>query len=163
MKLCQICKKREATIFLNIFENKKMIKDAGICSKCMEQFGFPTDPSFAMNKLVNKLKALAFNNYDEDESIEIYRCRTCGLSQSEFDYDMYLGCPKCYKYFADSLDDVIQRMHSSLRHIGKKSVGLHAKNEKVMLLNKKLSDEVRLEHYENAVIIRDEISRVESE
>ena len=107
MKLCQICKKREATIFLNIFENKKMIKDAGICSKCMEQFGFPTDPNFAMNKLLNKLKTLAFNNYDEDESIEIYRCRTCGLSQSEFDYDMSLGCPKCYKYFSDSLDDVI--------------------------------------------------------
>ncbi len=163
MKLCQICKKREATIFLNVFENKKMIKDAGICSKCMEQFGFPTDPNFAMHKLVDKLKALAFNTFDEDESIEIYRCKACGLSQSEFDFDMSLGCPKCYKYFADSLDDIIQRMHSSLRHIGKKSVGVHAKNEKIMLLKKQLADEVRHEHYENAAIIRDEISKVKSE
>jgi protein arginine kinase activator len=163
MKLCQICKKREATIFLNVYENKKMIKDAGICPKCMEQFGFPTDPDFSMNKLLNKLKTLAYNTYDEEESIEIYRCRHCGLSQSEFDYDISLGCPKCYKYFADSLDDVIQRMHKSLRHIGKKSVGLHAKNEKIQLLSRQLSEEINLEHYENAAIIRDEITRVEKD
>ncbi|MDA3799490.1 MAG: hypothetical protein PF692_10465 [Kiritimatiellae bacterium] len=156
MILCQICRKREATIFLNIYENKKMIKDAGICSKCMEQFGFPTNPNDSINKLLNNLRNFAYS-YNEDESIDIYRCKACGLSQSEFDNDIQLGCPRCYKYFSDSLDGVIQRMHKSLRHVGKKPHGMHAKNERLMLLKKSLGEEIELEHYENAAIIRDEI------
>jgi protein-arginine kinase activator protein McsA len=54
-------------------------------------------------------------------------------------------------------------MHKSLRHIGKKSVGLHAKNEKIQLLNRQLSEEITLENFENAAIIRDEITRVEKD
>lgn len=155
MILCQICRKREATIFLNIYENKKMIKDAGICSKCMEQFGFPVNPNDSINRLLKNLRNFAYS-YD-DESVDIYRCKACGLSQSEFDNEIHLGCPKCYRYFADSLDGVIQRMHTSLRHIGKKPHGLHAKNERLMLLNKRLEEEIKLENYENAAVIRDEI------
>lgn len=46
-------------------------------------------------------------------------CPTCGMTPADYKRTSRLGCPDCYKHFADTLAPVIRDMQPGASHVGK--------------------------------------------
>ena len=71
-----------------------------------------------------------------------------------------MGCPDCYKTFAEGLAGLLKTMHKGTRHIGKAPEALRATREnhdRLKTLQKKLAKAIDGEDYEAAAGLRDEI------
>lgn len=118
-------------------------------------------------------------------------CDSCGMTLDEFRKLGRLGCPRCYASFERQLGPLIARAHEgSTHHVGKVPKRLlgsamgddavpHAENdsraaiehalgqarqreEKLRTLKRQLSDSLRAERYEQAAMIRDEITKLQT-
>ena len=47
------------------------------------------------------------------------KCPRCGFTQADFKKSGRLGCPECYKTFAEGLEGLLKTMHKGTRHVGK--------------------------------------------
>ena len=54
------------------------------------------------------------------------KCPRCGFSQADFKKSGRLGCPECYKTFAEGLEGLLKTMHKGTRHAGKVPEALRA-------------------------------------
>src|SRR6185436_10107948 len=91
------------------------------------------------------------------------KCPQCGFSQADFKKSGRLGCPECYKTFAEGLSGLLKTMHKGTRHIGKTPEALRQTRETVdrlKSLQKKLAKAIEGEDYETAAALRDEIKAV---
>jgi protein arginine kinase activator len=73
-----------------------------------------------------------------------------------------LGCPECYKVFAEPLEGLVKTMHKGTRHIGKVPEAFRHNrdlNDRLKLLQKRLSKAIESEDFEEAAILRDEIKQ----
>jgi protein arginine kinase activator len=89
-------------------------------------------------------------------------CRYCHFTFSEFTTKGWLGCPNCYDEFREDIDRILQQMHGSSVHTGKRYAGHAADNlgdEDVNRLTAELSRAIKREEYEMAAVIRDKIRR----
>ncbi|MFP4352725.1 MAG: UvrB/UvrC motif-containing protein [Puniceicoccaceae bacterium] len=88
------------------------------------------------------------------------RCPSCGYSKERFEKSGRLGCPDCYQSFAPFLKGIIGKMHAGPRHVGKVPPGRLTPavvDARVKALSEELDKAVRVEKYEEAARIRDEI------
>jgi protein arginine kinase activator len=88
------------------------------------------------------------------------KCPRCGFSQADFKKSGRLGCPECYRTFAEGLAGLLKTMHKGTRHVGKTPEALRQTRETVdrlKLLQKKLAKAIEEENYESAAALRDEI------
>jgi protein arginine kinase activator len=88
------------------------------------------------------------------------KCPRCGFSQADFKKSGRLGCPDCYKTFAEGLSGLLKTMHKGTRHIGKAPEALRASREntdRLKMLQKRLAKAIDDENYETAASLRDEI------
>jgi len=91
------------------------------------------------------------------------RCRSCGLKYSEFKETGRLGCPECYKAFAEGLEGLLKTMHKGTRHAGKVPEALRETREqadRLKSLQKKLDKAIKEEDFEQAAHLRDEIKQI---
>jgi protein arginine kinase activator len=57
------------------------------------------------------------------------KCPRCGFSQADFKKSGRLGCPECYKTFAEGLGGLLKTMHKGTRHTGKAPEALRARGK----------------------------------
>ena len=91
------------------------------------------------------------------------KCSRCGFSQADFKKSGRLGCPECYRTFAEGLSGLLKTMHKGVRHVGKAPEALRQTRENVdrlKTLQKKLAKAVEEENYEAAATLRDEIKNL---
>jgi len=91
------------------------------------------------------------------------KCPRCGFTQADFKKSGRLGCPECYKTFADGLAGLLKTMHKGTRHTGKAPEALRATREnadKLKTLQTKLARAIKDENYEQAALLRDEIKQL---
>jgi protein arginine kinase activator len=95
--------------------------------------------------------------------MEDVSCSVCGMTYEEFKNKGQLGCENCYTAFKQ-LDTIIKNMHGSNKHMGK----IPNRGQKDLIvkrelenLKKKLSEAIKIEEYEDAARIRDEIRAIE--
>jgi len=158
--LCCICKEREATVHLTQIAGDKMQK-VDLCEECAKTKGVNDPTGFSLADL---LLGLGASQEIEQASggVEV-KCPHCKFTQADFKKAGRLGCPECYKTFADGLESLLKSMHKGTRHVGKVPESLrHTRDlsDRLMALQKKLNKAVEDENFEQAALLRDEIKQM---
>ncbi|MFZ4764551.1 MAG: UvrB/UvrC motif-containing protein [Roseimicrobium sp.] len=113
---CDVCE-NDATVFLTQIVDGKMTQ-VNLCDSCSKEKGV-TDPTgfqladFLLGGAAQK-KVQAANL--EDDTVA---CPECGFTRSHLKKIGRMGCPECYRAFADDLDAMLRAMHKGTRHVGK--------------------------------------------
>ena len=157
---CCVCKEKPATVHLTQIVGEKMQK-LDLCEDCAKAKGVNDPTSFAMADLMLGLGAS--QELDPSAGAVEVKCVRCGFSQADFKKSGRLGCPECYKTFAEGLSGLLRTMHKGVRHTGKTPEALRQTRETVdrlKSLQKKLAKAIEGEDYEAAATLRDEIKTV---
>jgi protein arginine kinase activator len=154
---CCVCKEKPATVHLTQIEGEKMQK-LDLCEECAKAKGVNDPTSFAMADLM-----LGLGASQEIEAagagVEL-KCSRCGFSQADFKKSGRLGCPECYRTFAEGLSGLLKSMHKGTKHVGKAPEALRQSRDNIdrlKSLQKKLTKAIEEENYESAAALRDEI------
>jgi protein arginine kinase activator len=158
--LCSICKEKEATVFFTHIEGDK-VKKVDVCEECYKTKGANDPAAFS---LADMLLGLGASQEIEQASggVEL-KCTRCGFTQADFKKAGRLGCPECYKTFAEGLEGLLKSMHKGTRHVGKVPESLRQTrdlSDRLKGLQKKLAKAVEDENFEQAALLRDEIKQM---
>ena len=179
--LCQNCGKNEANVkYTQIINGVR--KELNLCSECARKLGvdridIPMDFTSFLGDF--------FNDYAESSllpsfSIDNAKCKTCGMTYSDFINTGMFGCSDCYDTFSGPIDSLLKNLHGTAKHIGrgaknvdellnKKSNNKTSKNNekckdekstKLEELQKELDKAIKEERYEDAAKIRDKIKEM---
>ena len=159
--LCDQCATREAVVHLTqIVDNA--VTQLHLCEKCAAAKGIETTIAMPKHPLAGVLQAA------QDQaalSADAQRCAFCGTSQKDFRSSGRLGCAHCYGAFAESLRDLLRRVHGNARHVGHRYRPLNReaadKAGSLELLRERLQRAVEREEFEAAAALRDEILALE--
>jgi len=161
--LCDICHKREATLFYTMIVNDKKT-ELHMCEECAIKKGLIMPHSRGMIGLAGIGSILpTILKEESEEATEHLRCQVCGLTYDGFRKYGRLGCSNCYNTFSDKLRPLLKKIHGSTQHVGKvasKNAEVMRKERKIWELKKKLKEAVSRESYEEAAKIRDELKKL---
>ncbi|HUA67972.1 MAG TPA: UvrB/UvrC motif-containing protein [Candidatus Saccharimonadales bacterium] len=158
--LCSICKEKPATVHLTQIVGDKMQK-LDLCEDCAKAKGVNDPSGFALADLMLGLGAS--QEIEQAAGGMELKCARCGFSQADFKKSGRLGCPECYKTFAEALEGLLKTMHKGTRHEGKVPEALRVTREqsdRLKLLQKKLAKAIEHENFEEAAQLRDEIKQI---
>jgi len=158
MKCC-VCKNREATVHLTQIAGDKVHK-VDLCEECAKNKGVNDPTGFSLADLLLGLGAA--QQVDEAAGGVEMRCRRCGFTQADLKKAGRLGCPDCYRTFADALEGLLKSMHKGTRHVGKVPAALRQvedTRELIKQLQKQLAKAIEEEQFEQAAVLRDAIKQ----
>lgn len=158
---CDVCKSKEATVFLTQIIEGKMQK-VNLCEGCSREKGVNDPTGFALADLLLGLGAAQ----EIDKNPAGVRCLVCGFSQIDFKKTGRLGCSACYDAFAEGLSGMLKNMHRGLVHAGKVPAKLalsRRRNQELARLEEGLSKAIAEEHFEEAAALRDKIRHLAGE
>ena len=153
---CCVCKEKPATVHLTQIVGEKVQK-LDLCPECAKAKGVD-DNGFAIADIMLGLGAS--QELVPAEGVVEVKCTRCGFSQADFKKSGRLGCPECYRTFAEGLSGLLKTMHKGTRHSGKTPEALKQSREtadRLKSLQKKLTKAIDEENYETAAALRDEI------
>ncbi len=153
---CCVCKEKPATVHLTQIVGEKVQK-LDLCQDCAKAKGVD-DNGFAIADIMLGLGAS--QELDPSADVVEVKCSRCGFSQADFKKSGRLGCPECYRTFAEGLSGLLKSMHKGTRHSGKTPEALKQSREtadRLKSLQKKLTKAIDDENYETAAALRDEI------
>lgn len=169
-----VCKQQEATVHLTqVVEGK--IKKLDLCEACSKAKGVDDPTGFSLADLLMGLGAS--QEVAQAASSGGASCPTCGFTQADFKKSGRLGCPDCYRAFSDGLEALLKTMHKGHQHVGKapgSPAGSPAgqpqpsgrpsgrppgrpPEDRLQALQRSLDEAIKVENYEEAARIRDEI------
>jgi len=160
--LCTICKEKPATVHLTQIVGDKMQK-LDLCEDCAKTKGINDPTSFGLADLDLVLGLGASQQLEQAAGGVELKCPRCGFTQTDFKKSGRLGCPECYKTFAEGLEGLLKTMHKGTHHAGKVPEALRASREqtdRLKLLQKKLDKAIKDEDFEQAAQLRDEIKQI---
>jgi protein arginine kinase activator len=158
---CDVCKSKEATVFLTQIIEGKMQK-VNLCEGCSKEKGVNDPTGFALADLLLGLGAAQ----EIEKNPAGIRCPVCGFSQADFKKTGRLGCSACYDTFAEGLSGMLKNMHRGTVHTGKvpaKLAGARLRNQELSKLREELDRAVAAEQFEEAAGLRDRIRQLENE
>ena len=157
---CSNCKEKPATVHLTQIVGDKM-QQLDLCEDCAKAKGVNDPGGFALADLMLGLGA-SQEMEQSSGGVEI-KCPRCGFTQADFKKSGRLGCPECYKTFAEGLEGLLKTMHKGTRHAGKVPEALRESREqsdRLKMLQKKLAKAIDDENFEQAACLRDEIKQI---
>ncbi len=174
MYICQICKKKPATIHLTDIHNN-VKKEVHICESCAAEKGFnlqgasnlPQLLGLAAKKIVPTPQQAAQIKAKQAEDDIV--CPQCGMSWSQFSERGRLGCPHDYESLGVKLRMLIANQiapHAQNResfHVGKKPGAkpeLDELGKNIRALEKRLRQAVAEENYEAAAGFKAELDEL---
>ena len=132
-----------------------------LCEECAKAKGVNDPTGFSLADLLLGLGAS--QEIEQSAGGAEMKCPRCGFTQADFKKSGRLGCPECYKTFAEGLEGLLKTMHKGTRHAGKVPEALRANREqsdRLKLLQKKLAKAIEEENFEQAAHLRDEIKQI---
>ncbi len=162
--LCQNCGKNEATTHIKRIVNGEA-SQIYLCYHCAEHLGYADMFSgFGFNisnMLANFFPEFSYSLPSVDNS---ERCPVCGTSFEEVIRSGMMGCADCYGVFYDKLKPSLSRIHGRAVHAGKIGAGFNESaasiEDKIKELNQKMDDAVKVQNFELAAELRDEIKQL---
>lgn len=154
MKLCEICKKNEATVTLTEINKDGQKTDLFLCPTCAREKGFVDIPEIGktLSEIINELKEKI---QEEDTRLA---CPECRITFADFKRRGRLGCATCYTAFSPKIKPLLKRLHGSSQHLGKK-ITSGTKPTLIKYEIKRLRTELKWaiqeEDYEKAARLRD--------
>jgi protein arginine kinase activator len=161
---CQ-CGKKVATIHVTEIVNGEK-RELHLCEECAKKkkLIFP-----AANAVIDLNEVLSgiIQAAGETESDELQKttCPECGISFGEFRANGRFGCPNDYEAFRKGVDPLLERIHGTTQHRGKKASvrALVGQDGRLAQLRAELRKAVADEAYERAARIRDQIYALKKE
>ncbi len=83
-------------------------------------------------------------------------CPKCGLSLDEIMQTTKFGCPECYRSLGSGVETLLRRVQGALLHQGKVP-GTEPGWASLKVLERRLTDAIRREAFEEAAVLRDQI------
>ena len=158
--LCEICKKRQATVRYRESINGK-VTEKFLCAECAGANGYYDKMNMFEPNFINPAEFIT--SVFEPQKSRGAVCKNCGTTSDEVLSTGYLGCSECYKVFRDVISPMIRRVQGGTQHIGKSpELKMEAMSEKDKL-TLKLKKALDAEDYEEAVKLRDQIRKLKSE
>ena len=161
---CSICKEKPATVHLTQIVGEKMQK-LDLCEECAKLKGVNDPTSFSLAD-ADVLFGLGASQEIEQATGMETKCPRCGFTQADFKKSGRLGCPECYKTFAEGLEGLLKSMHKGTRHVGKVPESLRKNRDldnRLETLQKRLAKAIEEEDFEEAAILRDEIKQTNAQ
>jgi len=165
--LCDDCKKRTACMHITkIINNQKTEKSlCAECAKAAGEISLSFDTQFYVHDF---LKGMFNHGLFTDAQVvkEQDNCPECGMTYSDFNRKGKVGCSACYVTFGEQFDTLLKRIHGASCHTGKipkRSGGTVKVRQQIKKMRQQLEQYVLNEEYEKAVVLRDEIRRLEKE
>ncbi len=152
---CEICKVNKAIIHITEIENGNY-KEIHLCQQCAE------------NNEISKVGEgfVQFMVGPISKDISKLKCNFCGSTLLDLSKKRLLGCPNDYEIFRSVIVPIIEKVHSTKRHKGKKPISLggkvHNTLQQIKELEIQLKELVEKEEYEKAAKIRDKIKELNS-
>jgi protein arginine kinase activator len=171
--LCDVCKKREATIHIKEVKDGKCIS-TNVCPECAREkelasglgaFGFNlAEVIFNVGKTPgNKKKTESFVPKTTQRVI----CPHCKWTLVKMRDSGKVGCPECYSVFAEWMDEFLESSPKGKIHMGKRpracTKSLVALKLEIDRLQLDLARVVSAEDYEKAAQYRDRINALKAE
>jgi len=170
--LCEDCKKEEATFHYTEINNGKYT-ETHLCQNCAKKHNYFDKTQILYNDITNpknQIKGFKLTNKSDTKlnnnsvRAEYLKCANCGLTFKTFKKTGKIGCAECYTNFKSELDFLLKNIHKTTQHIGKKPKRFRKKannNELIKTLQKQLEQAISDENYEQAIIIRDKIKKLQ--
>ena len=174
--LCDNCKNREANVkYTKVINGIK--KEMNLCEECSQKLGItnnlsmPIDFASFLGDFMGDYTQ-AFSPLISDT--KVIKCSKCNRSYDDFIETGKFGCDNCYDVFSDNIDSLLKRIQGSNRYIGKRinnkniieknnKTVIDDKKDKIRKLKLKINELVKLEKYEEAAKVRDEIKKIEAD
>ncbi|MCQ2460909.1 MAG: UvrB/UvrC motif-containing protein [Clostridia bacterium] len=165
--LCQNCGNAEATTHIKRIINGEAM-EIHLCYNCAEHLGYANMFSGFGFNISNMLQNFfpeftrALPSLDQSE-----RCPTCGTSFEEVVRTGMMGCADCYSVFYEKLKPSLSRIHGRATHVGKsgayqiESTVSPKLEDTVAKLKAELDEAVKVQNFELAAKLRDEIKALE--
>jgi len=160
--ICSQCQERDAVVHLTqIVENA--VTQVHLCEKCAAERGIETSVAVPKHPLGEFLQAA------QQQALQLpgdaARCSYCGTSLRDFRASGKLGCARCYGAFEQSLKDLLRRVHGSATHVGRRYQASDEpaleRDASLSELRGRLEDAIRVEEFELAATLRDQIRTLE--
>ena len=162
--LCQRCHKNPATArYVEVVDGQ--VVQQHICPDCLSQYQEDNSADFSLTAS----KPTVRTSGTRESTIRTARksrraCPACGRLLEQILETAVVGCPACYEHFGREVESLLEGLHRVLRHQGKAQrvddvrAKLHGDLQTKRIL---LRSVLRVEDYEQAARLRDEIRRLE--
>jgi protein arginine kinase activator len=153
---CQSCS-NPATVHITTIEkggNKKIVH---LCQACAEQQQLVKEQELNLPAILQTLIGQHVGQLSDE--LARLTCPECGIKFMEFRQQGRLGCPHDYAVFRAGIEPLLERIHRSVRHVGKsprrRDPAVLAEQAELVELRRRLREAVKGEAYEEAARIRD--------
>lgn len=156
--LCDLCHKNSATVHLTEVVNDKVV-EMHICQSCAKLKTQDFKEQFNIADLLGGL----VDTVGVRKEDTLLKCNSCGMTYADFKKKGRLGCAGCYTTFKTQLVPLFKKIHSSIHHEGKSPIkaGTNLSRElKLKDLKERLERAIKLEEYEEAARLRDEMKKI---
>lgn len=146
---CEVCGKYKAVIKVRKVIGG-VIKESWVCENCVNKVGQKEQSALGTGAAKPERK------YPEKV------CPDCLTSATEFRKTLQVGCPRCYEILKDEIEEFSLHFHGVSSHIESSPVKMSFPKVSVAELKRRLELAIKLENFEEAARLRDEIRRLES-
>ncbi|MCX8237968.1 MAG: UvrB/UvrC motif-containing protein [Akkermansiaceae bacterium] len=159
---CDSCQEKATVFYTQVADGK--LKKFVLCEACAQAKGITNPEGLLM------AEELLGDAPQKTETTELAafepqdKCDGCGFTLENFRKVGRLGCPDCYRTFAQEINQRLPTMHKGLSHTGYIPEGLikqQALRHELSNLTRQLETAVLEENYEEAAKIRDCIEELE--
>lgn len=191
--LCEHCKIREATVrYVEVVNGVKTEHNlCAQCAGHVDigQYSALFDGEFPLGKFLSGLLGMADPERGGGQYAGV-ACPVCHTTYEEFIKNSQFGCPDCYAVFDPLIGEKIKHLQGNVKHTGKRPARYDKEHTKyartedaygegssdgggdslssdqqktIERLKEKLSQAIRLEEFEEAAALRDEIRKLKEE
>lgn len=163
--LCQRCHKNLATVrYAEVIEGK--VTDLHLCQDCLAKHREGVLTGFELSGSAPAPKRSKAVRAGPERLVGERGCKSCGIRLKEVLKSGRVGCSVCYESFAEQLTSLLRGIHTAMRHRGKvphlddarERVRVELKTRRALLRSA-----LKMENYEEAAVLRDEIKDLETQ
>ena len=158
--LCQNCAKSEATTHIKRISGGEA-SEIHLCYNCARHLGYADVFSgfgFNISNMLENFFPEFSRSLPSAEKSEC--CKTCGTSFEEVIQTGMMGCADCYSTFYEKLRPSLSRIHGRAIHTGKLGASFGETDvvlNRINELKKRMDEAVKVQNFELAAKLRDEI------
>ena len=163
LMLCERCHKNLATLkYTEVVNGSAHMRD--ICASCLEDLNGDAESGFEVSGSAPAPRRRPPRETASESVKGSVVCTQCGAPLRDILKTGNIGCPACYTQFAEEIEPILISRHPALRHRGKTP---HEQDDRTRLreeLRKRramLRSALKMESYEEAAVLRDEIQQLE--
>lgn len=161
--LCQKCHKNLATVrYAEVVEGT--VTDLHLCQECLTLHREGMLTGFELSGSAPAPKRAVSGKSGPGRFAGERSCKSCGVRLREVLKTGKVGCSGCYEAFGEQLQPLLRGLHTAMRHRGKAAHAVDAREQvRVDLKTKRalLRSALKMEHYEEAAVLRDQIKALE--